>query len=82
MGGVLEKAVVSKGVGAQTFLVPLTQAAQVTYKTRQYCEKIGWMDFCTTETYPVKVDIEADTGIDVVEVMTIHDAMELMVIDK
>lgn len=82
VGGVVEKALISKEVGAQTFLVPLTQAAQVSYKTRQYCEKIGWMDFCTTETYPVKVDVEADAGIDVVEVMTIRDAMGYMVVDK
>jgi uncharacterized protein len=82
VGGVFEKAVVSKDVGAQTFLVPLTQSNQVSYKTRQYCEKIGWMDFCTTETYPVKIDVEQDAGINVEEVMTIQDAMEFMIVEK
>jgi len=82
VGGVFEKAIVSREVGALTFLVPLTQSTQVSYKTREYCEKIGWMDFCTTETYPVKVDIEADAGIKVEEVMTIQDAMKFMIVEK
>ncbi|MBN2331093.1 MAG: hypothetical protein JXC85_04705 [Candidatus Aenigmarchaeota archaeon] len=80
VGGIFEKALISKEVGAETILVPLTQSTQVTYKTRQYCEKIGWMDFCTTETYPVKVDIEKDAGIMVEEVMTISDAMKYMLV--
>jgi predicted S18 family serine protease len=80
VGGVIEKAIASRDSGAVKFLVPLTQATEITYKTRQYCEKIGWADFCTTETYPVKVDIEKDVGIDVVEVMTIQDAMKYMLI--
>jgi len=80
VGGVLEKAVVSKGIGARMFLVPLTQSTQISYKNREYCEKIGWMDFCTTETYPVKVDIEEQAGIKVKEVMTIEDAMKYMLI--
>ncbi len=80
VGGIFEKAVVSKEVGAETILVPLTQSTQVTYKTRQYCEKIGWMDFCTTETYPVKLDIEKDAGIHVEEIMTIEDAMGFMLV--
>jgi hypothetical protein len=82
VGGIFEKAVVSKKFGADTMLVPLTQSTQVTYKTRQYCEKIGWMDFCTTETYPVKLDIEQDVGIHVEEIMTIQDAMGFMLVDK
>ncbi len=80
VGAVTEKAVVSKEAGAVLFLVPLTQATEVTYKTREYCEKIGWVDFCTTETYPVKVDIEKDAGIRVKEVMDVEDAMKYMVV--
>ena len=82
VGGIFEKAVISKEVGAVTLLVPLTQSTQVTYKTRQYCEKIGWMDFCTTETYPVKLDIEKDAGIHVEEIMTIEEAMGYMLVPK
>jgi hypothetical protein len=79
VGGIIEKAYASKDAGAQIYLVPMTQSTEVTYKTREYCEKIGWVDFCTTETYPVKVDIEKDAGIKVMEVMDILDAMEYMV---
>lgn len=82
VGGIFEKAVVSKEVGAVTMLVPLTQSTQVTYKTREYCEKIGWMDFCTTETFPVKLDIEKDAGIHVEEIMTIQEAMGYMLVAK
>jgi hypothetical protein len=81
VGGVLEKALASREAGADAMLVPLTQSTQVTYKTREYCEKIGWMDFCTTETYPVKVDIEEESGIDIIEVMNIRDAMEHMLLE-
>jgi predicted S18 family serine protease len=80
VGNVMEKAVASKEAGAELFLVPMTQSSEVTYKTREYCEKIGWVDFCTTETYPVKVNIEEDAGIDVEEVMDIEDVMEYMLI--
>ena len=78
VAGIVEKARASKNAGASVFLVPLTQSQQVTYKTREYCEKIGWMDFCTTETYPVKVDIEEDVGIHVIEVMTVEAAADYM----
>ncbi len=80
VGAILEKAVVSKESGAVMFLVPMTQSTEVTYKTREYCEKVGWVDFCTTETYPVKVDIEEDADILVEEVMDIKQAMEYMLV--
>lgn len=81
VGNILEKAIVSKEVGAELFLVPLTQSTEVTYKTREYCEKIGWVDFCSTETYPVKVDIEEDAEIAVKEIMNIEEAVEYMLTD-
>ncbi len=78
VGNVVEKAVASREAGAQLFLVPMTQSTEVTYRTREYCEKIGWIDFCTTETYPVKVDIEKEAGLRVEEVMNIEEALEYM----
>ncbi len=80
VGNIVEKAVVSRESGARLFLVPMTQSSEITYKTREYCEKIGWVDFCTTETYPLKVDIEEEAGIQVKEVMDIEDAMKYMLI--
>ncbi len=80
VGNVVEKAIASKRAGAELFLVPMTQSTEVTYKTREYCEKIGWVDFCSTETYPVKVNIEEDAKIRVKEVIDIEEAMEYMLI--
>jgi len=82
VGGIYEKALASRDVGAEMFLVPMTQSTQVTYKEREYCEKIGWMDFCTQETYPVKVDIEKDAGIKVKEIMNVQEAMDYMLVEK
>ncbi|MBN1896736.1 MAG: hypothetical protein JW789_03345 [Candidatus Aenigmarchaeota archaeon] len=80
VGGVLQKAGIAKDSGAELLLVPLTQSSEVAYKSREYCEKIGWVDFCTTETYPVKVNIEEETGIKVHEVMDISDVIEYMLV--
>jgi len=80
VGNVLEKAMASKEAGASLMLVPLTQSSEVTYKNREYCEKIGWVDFCTTETYPVNVNIKDDAGIEVKEVMSIEEAMKYMLV--
>jgi uncharacterized protein len=78
VGAILGKAVAAKEAGASIFLVPMTQASEVTYNTREYCEKIGWVDFCTTETYPDKVDVEEESGMKVIEVMDIEEAMKYM----
>ena len=78
VSSIFEKAKASKAVGAEVLLVPMTQSEQVVYKSRDYCERVGWMDFCSTETYPVKVDIQKESGIRVAEVMTIEDAMRFM----
>lgn len=80
VGSILGKAFAAKEAGAHVLLVPMTQASEVTYSTREYCEKIGWVDFCTTETYPDKVDIGEETDMKVVEVMDIEEAMEYMLV--
>ncbi|UCD03400.1 MAG: hypothetical protein JSV63_02075 [Candidatus Aenigmatarchaeota archaeon] len=80
VGNIVEKAIASKEAGAELFLVPLAQSTEVTYRTREYCEKIGWVDWCSTETYPVKLDIEEEAGLSVKEVMDIGEAAEYMLI--
>jgi uncharacterized protein len=82
VGGILQKALAAKDAGAIVFLVPLTQSSETTYKTRDFCEEIGSVDFCTTETYPVKVDIQAESGIRVIEVMDIKEAAGYMLTDN
>ena len=80
VGGVLEKARAARMAGADVFLVPLAQSIETTYDSREFCDKIGWMDFCTTETYPVRTDVGAEAGIAVAEVMNIMQAAELMIV--
>lgn len=76
VGGVLEKAITAKTIGATTFLVPLGQSSQITYESKRHCEQIGWTEFCTIEQVPKKVDIEEQVGINVEEVATVEEAME------
>lgn len=74
VGGILEKAGAAKQEGANIFLVPLTQSQDVVYQNVQHCEKYGGLDVCTTESIPQRVDIENETGINIVEVGSIQDA--------
>jgi len=74
VGGIVEKAKASKDVGAELFLVPLAQSREVVYKMEQHCESYGHTKICTTETLPVKFDVEEETGISVREVGSITDA--------
>ena len=76
VGGVLEKAKAAKSIGAELFLVPLSQSVQITYEAKKYCENIGWTQICQIEQIPKKVSIQDETSIPVKEVMTIKDALK------
>jgi uncharacterized protein len=76
VGEILSKANVAKSVGAELFLVPISQSFQVTYESRKHCEQIGFSEICTIETIPHKVDVGEQVGIDIIEVGTIEEAME------
>ena len=76
VGEVLAKAAASKERGATLFLTPLAQSVWRTYKTERSCDNIGPTEYCTTETKPVKVNIEDQVGIDVKEVPDIKEAMK------
>lgn len=81
VGEILPKAQAAKEMGAETLLVPLLQGRQVTYKTEKYCEQIGMTQICTMETKPITIDIGNETGIEVVEVKDISQALEYFNID-
>lgn len=81
VGEILIKAQAAKDVGAETFLVPMLQGRQIVYKTEKYCEQVGMSQVCTTETKPVAVDIANETGIEVVEVKDIKEALEYFIED-
>ena len=76
VSGVLEKAKVAKDNGANMFLVPLLHSGEIVYETRDYCRNFGPTEFCTQETYPRKVDVSKEAGIEVNEVQDIKEAAE------
>jgi len=81
VGEVLEKAKAAKSIGAEIFLVPLTQSVEIKYENVRHCEKIGWADYCTIETVPQKKDIAEEVGITIVEVADINDALEYFILE-
>ncbi len=74
--GILEKAKASKEVGASLFLVPLLQSRDVVYETKKHCGRFGSMEICQQETIPKKIDVSEETGIEVIEVGNIEEALE------
>ncbi|MBI4176356.1 MAG: hypothetical protein HY518_04065 [Candidatus Aenigmarchaeota archaeon] len=76
VGGILEKAAAAKEAGADTFLVPLGQGSQVSYRTERHCEQVGRTEVCTVEQIPQKVNVESQAGINIVEAGTIKEALE------
>jgi uncharacterized protein len=75
VGGVLEKAVAAKSIGARMLLVPPTQADAVTYDEQKSCRYYGFTQVCDVQQVPHEVDVEEQAGIPVVEVGTIGDAV-------
>lgn len=73
---ILPKAKAAKANNATLFLVPLLQSREVMYETRQHCEKFGATEFCTEEQIPKKVNISEESGITVIEVGSIRDALQ------
>jgi uncharacterized protein len=78
---ILAKAKAAAELGAETFLVPMLQGSQVTYKTEKYCEQVGISQICTTETRPVSINISEEAGIEVVEVKDINESLEYFIVD-
>ncbi len=76
VGEILSKARAAKEAGARLLLVPLHQSQEITYETRKYCEQIGPAQICTTEKVPQKINITEETGIDVIEVASIQEALQ------
>jgi len=75
VSSILEKAKASRDVGATILLVPLLQSRDVIYETTEHCEVFGHTQICTTETKPRKIEVEEESGISIVEVEDVRDAM-------
>ncbi|MBI2670757.1 hypothetical protein HYX18_02165 [Candidatus Woesearchaeota archaeon] len=79
VGGIVDKAIASKKVGADLFLVPLDQKEEVVYENKEYCRKIGLTEFCTVEQIPKRVSVEQEANINVIEVGNITEAYQYFV---
>ena len=75
IGGVLEKAKAAKQVGAIKFIVPLLQGNEIVYETVEHCETFGIMEWCSTERIPKQVDIANESGLEIIEVGSIEEAL-------
>ena len=79
IGGILEKARAAKEVNANIFLVPLLQGNEITYEEIEHCETFGLMEWCSIERIPKKINIQGESGIDVIEVGNIEEAYSYFV---
>jgi uncharacterized protein len=76
VGEILPKAMAARGMGAEVFLVPLGQSEQVIYENREHCEMIGLSRVCNVERIPRRIDIGEESGIDVVEIEHVQEALD------
>ncbi len=76
VGGVAEKAKAAKEIGAKLFLVPAGQSTEVTYVREQNCNDIGITQICNIETKKKTIDVEEESGIPIIEVGNIEDALQ------
>ena len=75
VSAILEKAKASKEANATIFLVPLLQSRDVTYETKQHCQKFGYSEICQEESIPRKINVSEEAGISVIEVASIEEAL-------
>ncbi|MFH1501401.1 MAG: S16 family serine protease [archaeon] len=73
---VYAKAKASADAGAKILLVPLLQSRDVIYTTEESCEIFGTNEICTTETRPQKINLTEETGIQVIEVGNVGEALK------
>lgn len=73
---ILAKAEAAKSLNATVFLVPLLQSQEVIYEEREHCDYFGPTEVCTTERIPKKINISEEAGIEVIEVVSIQEAMQ------
>ena len=75
VGEIISKAGAAREIGAELFLVPPGQSEQTVYEDVERCQNIGISRVCSTHRVPTKVDVSEETGIEVVEVGNITEAM-------
>ncbi|HLE07765.1 MAG TPA: S16 family serine protease [archaeon] len=76
VGGIIEKAVAAKAVGAKLFLVPKGEGTQVYTKPEEKCSRLGGFLFCETTYQRIEVSVGESVGIEVKEVANVEEAMK------
>ncbi len=80
VGEIIAKAKAAKQSGSKLFLVPLLQSRDVVYETSQHCEKFGPTQVCTVEQVPRKISVSNQSGIEVIEVGSVQEAIKYLLI--
>ncbi len=80
VGERIAKAKAAKQSGSKLFLVPLLQSRDVLYETSQHCEKFGPTQVCTVEQVPRKISVSNQSGIEVIEVGSVQEAIKYLLI--
>lgn len=80
-GKILEKARAAKQAGAKIFLVPigLKSGLETNYTENNYCKVWGKSEYCSMEITPAKIDIEKETGISIIEVADLKEALKYFI---
>lgn len=76
VGGVLEKAQAAKQMGATTFLVPTGESNLTYLQPKQTCSQINGFTYCETRYSEVSLNIAQQSGIKIVEVSNINQAVQ------
>ncbi len=76
IGEVVEKAMAAKDIGATKILVPLMQSKEVAYEEIEHCQTFGLMEWCTMERIPQSYDLASESGLEVIEVTTVREALD------
>jgi uncharacterized protein len=76
VGSVLEKAIAAKQIGAQLFLVPVSQSVETVTDPQKYCKKVGITQICSLDDMPAKINVSEKAGIPVIEVNKVGDALK------
>lgn len=76
VGGIPQKAIASKQVGAKLFLVPKGQLQIKTLKPITRCEEFETFTFCETVYVEEKIDAKKEFGIEIKEVSNLREALK------
>jgi uncharacterized protein len=80
VGDVFEKSQAAISGNATLFLVPEGQGSKAVTKTAKDCSMYGVVEICNVDQIIEKLSINNDTGIKVVEVKNIKDALQYFII--